>query len=96
MTGPGLALILIPITATAGLMTWLIMVFAADRRPRQADRNPAGTHAPTPARLQNAGQRRRRPRTRPIDAAVSDPSADGSALEPRSPGPRPGRRSTFG
>jgi hypothetical protein len=44
MTGPGLALIIIPIAATVGLVAWLIMVFAADRQPRQADRDPAGAH----------------------------------------------------
>src|SRR5215469_4888526 len=48
MTGPGLALIIIPIVATASLVVWLIMVFSADGHPRQADRNPAGRHASVP------------------------------------------------
>jgi len=48
MTGPGLALIIIPITTTTGLVVWLTMVFSADSRPRRADRNPLGTHASTP------------------------------------------------
>jgi hypothetical protein len=48
MTGSGLALIIIPIATTTGLVAWLIMVFSADGHPRQADRNSAGTHVSTP------------------------------------------------
>jgi hypothetical protein len=50
MTGPSLALIIIPIVATAGLVAWVTMVFSADGHPRQADRNPVGTHASTPGK----------------------------------------------
>jgi hypothetical protein len=48
MTGSGLALIIIPIATTTGLVAWLIMVFSADSHPRQADRNAVGTQASTP------------------------------------------------
>ena len=47
MTGASLALIIIPIVSTAGLVVWLIMVFSADRHHRQAHRNPVGTYAST-------------------------------------------------
>jgi hypothetical protein len=47
MTGASLALIIIPIASTAGLVVWLIMVFSADGHHRQAHRNPVGTYAST-------------------------------------------------
>jgi len=47
MTGPGLALIIIPLASTASLVAWLTMVFSADSHPRQADRNPVRTQAST-------------------------------------------------
>jgi len=50
MTGPGLALIVIPIATTVGLVAWLTMVFSADAHLRQADRNPVGTHASIPGK----------------------------------------------
>ena len=50
MTGPGLALIIIPLASTASLVAWLTMVFSADSHPRQADRNPVGTHASIPGK----------------------------------------------
>ena len=48
MTGSGLALIIIPVATTTGLVAWLIMVFSADSHPRQADRNAVGTQVSTP------------------------------------------------
>jgi hypothetical protein len=48
MTGASLALIIIPIASTVGLVVWLMMVFSADGHPRQGSRNPAVTPASTP------------------------------------------------
>jgi len=48
MTGPGLALIIIPIATTACLVAWLTMVFSADSHPRQAEPKPVGAQVSTP------------------------------------------------
>lgn len=75
MIGPSLALILIPIASTAGLVVWLIMVFSADRHAaRQAHGNLAVTQAGIPG---NTAERLPSAATagRPIEAAAGGATA---------------------
>lgn len=72
MNGSGLALVIIPVAAPAGLVAWLIMVFSADGHPRQADRDPAITPASARGKPQNACPRWQPPRIRPSEIAASD------------------------
>jgi hypothetical protein len=79
MTGPGLALIIIPIATTAGLVVWLIMVFSADGQPRQADRELGGMHASISGRTAKGLPTAAVTATRPIEAAASGALAGSSA-----------------
>ena len=71
MTSPSLALIIIPIVATAGLVVWLIMVFSADGHLRQADRNPVGRHASVPGKTAERLPMVTATANRPIEAVAS-------------------------
>ena len=75
MIGPALALIIIPIVATAGLVVWLIMVFSADGHPRQADSNPAGRHASVPGKTAERLPTVTAAASWPIEAAASGATA---------------------
>jgi hypothetical protein len=75
MTGPSLALIIIPIASTAGLMVWLIMGFSADGHTRQAHHNPAVMHASTAGKTAERLPSAAATANRPIKAAASGDTA---------------------
>jgi hypothetical protein len=71
MTGPGLALIIIPVVTTACLVVWLTMVFSADGLPRQADGKLASTQASTRGKTAEPLPIAAATANRPIAAAAS-------------------------
>jgi len=75
MTGASLALIIIPIISTAGLVVWLMMVFSADGHPRRAHRDPAVTHASIPGKTAECLPSAAATANRPIEAAASGATA---------------------
>ena len=78
MTGSGPALILIPITGTIFLTTWLILVFLADRHSRRArDESAPGRESTATAALADRRQLDARP-VAPAGLAGAVPFQDAS------------------
>jgi hypothetical protein len=75
MTGASLALIVIPIVSTAGLMVWLMMVFSADGHPKQAHRNAAVTPTSIPGKTAECLPSVAATANRSIEAAASGATA---------------------
>lgn len=79
MTGSGPAFILIPITGTIFLITWLILVFLADSRSQRArDESAPGRKGPATAVLADRRQLDARP-VAPADLVPAVPFQDAAA-----------------